>query len=52
MIFVQVVFTIALLIVSSVSPGLFFIRYLRWRPLETLCGFGRDFRSYCCILPR
>ncbi len=38
MLFVQAVLTIALLLISSLGPGLIFIRYLRWRPLETLCG--------------
>src|SRR6476660_9761579 len=38
MIFAQSAITIALLVVSSLGPGLIFVRYLRWRPLETLCG--------------
>lgn len=38
MIFAQAVLTVALLLLGALSPGLFFIRYLRWRPLETLCG--------------
>jgi 4-amino-4-deoxy-L-arabinose transferase-like glycosyltransferase len=38
MIFLQALATIGLLIVNSLGPGLFFIRWLRWRPLETLCG--------------
>ncbi len=38
MIFGQVLLTIFLLIVCSLGPGLLFVRVLRWRPLETLCG--------------
>jgi hypothetical protein len=34
----QAAATIALLMTCSLGPGLLFIRYLRWRPLETLCG--------------
>src|SRR3954467_4880706 len=34
----QAALTLALLMICSVGPGLIFIRYLRWRPLETLCG--------------
>ena len=38
MILLQSLATIALLLICSLAPGLFFVRYLRWRPLETLCG--------------
>jgi hypothetical protein len=38
MIFLHVAATIGLLMVSSLGPGLVFVRYLRWRPMETLCG--------------
>jgi hypothetical protein len=38
MIFAHVAATVSLLIVSSIGPGLLFVRYLRWRPMETLCG--------------
>ena len=38
MIFPHVAATISLLVFSSIAPGLLFVRYLRWRPMETLCG--------------
>jgi hypothetical protein len=38
MIYLHALETIAILLISSLGPGLFFIRYLRWRPLETLCS--------------
>ncbi len=38
MLFLQTLATIALLLIGSLTPGLWLVRYLRWRPLETLCA--------------
>lgn len=38
MLAIQVVVLLALLSVCSFAPGFFFIRRLRWNPLEKLCG--------------
>lgn len=38
MIFLQLLASLALLLLTSLGPGLFLLRRLRWRPLEAVCG--------------
>ena len=38
MLFLQLLLALAILVVCSFAPGFFFVRRLRWNPVEKLCG--------------